>query len=63
MLPQGLEEGIARHQSTLAAVKDAGEEISSESSAVEAELLRDKLKSLERRWDSVNNEVSDRKDR
>ena len=60
---QGLEDGIARHQSTVNAMNTAGQEIISKSTTIEAEMLRDKLATQNRRWESICNHVTDRRDR
>ena len=60
---KGLEDGIARHQSTVNAMNSAGQEIISKSTTVEAEMLRDKLTTQNRRWESICNHVTDRRDR
>lgn len=60
---KGLEDGIARHQSTVNAMNTAGQEIISKSTTVEADMLRDKLTSQNRRWESICNQVANRRDR
>lgn len=60
---KGLEDGIARHQSTVNAMNTAGQEIISKSTTIEAEMLRDKLATQNRRWESICNHVTDRRDR
>ena len=41
----------------------AGQEIISKSTTVEADMLRDKLATQNRRWESICNQVTDRRDR
>ena len=60
---QALEDGIARHQSTVNAMNTAGHEIIGKSTTVEADMLRDKLATQNRRWQSICNQVTDRRDR
>ena len=60
---QALEDGVGRHQSTVNAMNTAGQEIISKSTTVEADMLRDKLATQNRRWESICNEVTDRRDR
>ncbi|EDO41098.1 predicted protein, partial [Nematostella vectensis] len=56
-----MEDGIATHQGTVTNVNTMGEEIISQSNAIEAKLLRDKLGALSRRWKDVCSEVADRR--
>ncbi|XP_028414557.1 dystrophin-like isoform X10 [Dendronephthya gigantea] len=58
-----LEQAIADHQSTVTAVNTTGDEIIKNSSVVEAEILRDKLDALNRRWKIICTEVADRRER
>ncbi|XP_048577310.1 dystrophin isoform X2 [Nematostella vectensis] len=60
---RSMEDGIATHQGTVTNVNTMGEEIISQSNAIEAKLLRDKLGALSRRWKDVCSEVADRRDR
>ena len=60
---QGLEDGIARHQGTITAMNTTGQEIIGKSAPVEADMLRDKLASQNRRWESICIQVADRRDR
>lgn len=60
---QGLEESVGRHQSTVNAMNLAGQEIISKSTTVEADMLRDKLATQNRRWDFICSQVTERRDR
>ncbi|KAK2570584.1 Dystrophin [Acropora cervicornis] len=60
---KGLEESVGRHQSTVNAMNLAGQEIISKSTTVEADMLRDKLATQNRRWEFICSQVTERRDR
>lgn len=60
---KSLEDGIGRHQSTVNAMNASGQEIISKSTTIEADMLKDKLATQNRRWESICTQVTDRKDR
>ena len=58
-----LEDGIASHQTTVTTVNGTGEEIIKQSTQFEGDMLREKLNTINRRWQVVCSEVADRRDR